>query len=123
VVDSIQLKPVASGSSLGRSADDTRLERNDASPGYPNTEEGAAQYLATLSATADEAIGVYLNEFMASNASTLIGPDGFYCDWIELYNTTGNELDLSGYGISDSPTQPLKYTLRREQRLPPMGCC
>jgi hypothetical protein len=58
------------------------------SPGYPNTDDGAAQYLATLSASADESIGVYLNEFMASNASTLIGPDGAYCDWIELYNTT-----------------------------------
>ena len=112
VIDSITLQPVTSGYSLGRSAEDTTAWKEMLpSPGYANTEEGAAQYLATLTATADESNGVYLNEFMASNASTLVGPDGSYCDWIELYNTTGAEVDLSGFGISDSPTQPLKYTL------------
>ncbi len=112
VVDSITLKPVTSGYSLGRGAEDTTdWKEMLPSPGYPNTDEGAAQYLATLSASADQSIGVFINEFMPSNASTLIGPDGAYCDWIELYNTTGAEVDLSGYGISDSPTQPLKYTL------------
>ncbi len=122
VVDSISLKPVTSGYSLGRSADDgTSWKEMLPSPGYPNTDDGAAQYLATLSATADESIGVYLNEFMASNASTLIGPDGSYCDWIELYNTTGSDVDLSGYGISDSPTQPLKYTLPEGTKISAYG--
>ena len=122
VVDSIQLQPVASGYSLGRSADDPAVWKEiTPSPGYPNTDEGAAQYLATLSATADEAIGVFLNEFMASNASTLIGPDGSYCDWIELYNTTGSEIDLSGYGVSDSATQPLKYTLPQGTKIAANG--
>ncbi len=122
VVDSITLKPVSSGYSLGRSADDgTTWKEMLPSPGYPNTDDGAAQYLATLSASADESIGVYLNEFMASNASTLIGPDGAYCDWIELYNTTGSDVDLSGYGISDSATQPLKYTLPQGTSIPANG--
>ncbi len=112
VVDSIALKPVTSGYSLGRSEEDTTAWKEMLpSPGYPNTTEGASEYLATLSASAEETNGVFLNEFMPSNASTLIGPDGAYCDWIELYNTTGAEVDLSGFGISDSPTQPLKYTL------------
>ena len=112
MVDSIQLKPVTSGYSLGRSADDTTIWKEmQPSPGYPNTDEGAKEYLATLSASADQSVGVFINEFMPSNASTLVGPDGAYCDWIELYNTTGAEVDLSGYGISDTPTQPLKYTL------------
>lgn len=122
VVDSITLKPVTSGYSLGRSADDsTTWQEMLPSPGYPNTDEGAAQYLATLSATADQSIGVYLNEFMPSNASTLVGPDGAYCDWIELYNTTGAEVDLGGYGISDSATQPLKYTLPAGTKIPANG--
>ncbi len=122
VVDSITLKPVTSGYSLGRSAEDTSAWTEMLpSPGYPNTSEGAAEYLATLTATLDESIGVYLNEFMASNASTLVGPDGSYCDWIELYNTTGAEIDISGYGISDSSTQPLKYTLPEGTKIPAYG--
>jgi hypothetical protein len=121
-VDSITLKSVSSGYSLGRSAeDDTQWKEMLPSPGYPNTDEGAAAYLATLSATADESIGVTINEFMPSNASTLIGPDGSYCDWIELYNATGSDVDLGGYGISDSPTQPLKYTLPEGTTIPANG--
>jgi len=122
VVDSIALKPVTSGYSLGRSADDTtNWVEMLPSPGYPNTQEGAATYLATLSASAEESNGVYINEFMPSNASTLVGPDGSYCDWMELYNTTGTEVDLSGFGVSDSPTQPLKYTLPQGTKIPANG--
>lgn len=110
VIDSLSLKAVSSGYSLGRDAEGNWVEMRP-SPGYPNTEEGVAAFLATLTAEAGESIGVYLNEFMASNASTLLGPDGSYCDWIELYNTTGNDINLSGYGISDNPAQPLKYVL------------
>ena len=122
VVDSITLHPVTSGYSLGRSADDgTTWKEMLPSPGYPNTTEGAAEYLATLSASAEQSIGVYLNEFMPSNASTLVGPDGAYCDWIELYNTTGAEVDLGGYGISDTPTQPLKYTLPKGTKIAANG--
>lgn len=110
VIDSLALRGVSSGYSLGRDESGNWVEMRP-SPGYPNTDVGVAAFLATLTAEAGESIGVFLNEFMASNASTLIGPDGSYCDWIELYNTTGNDINLSGYGISDNPAQPLKYVL------------
>ncbi len=122
VVDSVALTPVSSGSSLGRSADDESVwTEMFPSPGYPNTDEGVAAYLAALSADADESVGVFINEFMPSNASTIVGPDGSYCDWIELYNTTGQDVDLSGYGISDSEAAPLKYTLPEGTSIPAYG--
>ena len=112
VIDSVELRAVDAGMSLGRSPNgESTWAQMQPSPGYPNTDEGVAAFLSSQSATADESIGVYINEFMPSNASTIVGPDGSYCDWIELYNTTGNAIDLSGYGISDSTSQPLKYTL------------
>lgn len=110
IIDSLALRSASSGYTLSRDASGAWVEMLP-SPGYPNDQAGIDAFLATLTATEGESIGVYLNEFMASNASTLLGPDGTYCDWIELYNTTGNEINLSGYGISDNPAQPLKYTL------------
>ena len=120
VIEQVQLKAVASGMTLAKDAGGAFVEMSP-SPGYPNTPEGQAAFVSMLSAGAGEDIGVYLNEFMASNASTIVGPDGSYCDWIELYNTTGSTIDLSGYGISDSSAQPLKYTLPDGTKIEPNG--
>lgn len=76
-------------------------------PGYPKTEEGMAEYEASLKETED--IGLYINEFMASNATTLCDSFGSYSDWIELYNSTDTDMDISGFGISDNLSQPMKY--------------
>ena len=76
-------------------------------PGYPKTEEGMAEYEASLKETED--IGLYINEFMASNATTLCDSFGNYSDWIELYNSTDTDMDISGFGISDNLSQPMKY--------------
>ena len=76
-------------------------------PGYPKTEEGMAEYEKSLKETED--IGLYINEFMASNATTLCDSFGSYSDWIELYNSTDTDMDISGFGISDNLSQPMKY--------------
>ncbi len=76
-------------------------------PGYPKTEEGMAEYEASLKETED--IGLYINEFMASNATTICDSFGSYSDWIELYNSTDADMDISGFGISDNLSQPMKY--------------
>ena len=78
-------------------------------PGYPKTEAGMAEYEASLKETED--IGLYINEFMASNATTLCDSFGSYSDWIELYNSTDTDMDISGFGISDNLSQPMKYRL------------
>jgi hypothetical protein len=49
---------------------------------------------------------VTVNEFMASNQTTIEDteyPDT-WPDWIELYNTTGDDIDLSGYSLTDDFT-------------------
>ena len=76
-------------------------------PGYPKTEEGMAEYEASLKETED--IGLCINEFMASNATTICDSFGSYSDWIELYNSTDTDMDISGFGISDNLSQPMKY--------------
>ena len=76
-------------------------------PGYPKTEAGMAEYEASLKETED--IGLYINEFMASNATTICDSFGSYSDWIELYNSTDTDMDISDFGISDNLSQPMKY--------------
>ncbi|MCC5807782.1 MAG: CotH kinase family protein [Opitutales bacterium] len=53
---------------------------------------------------------VRINEVMASNGSTLADEDGDYEDWIELYNYGDAPVDLSGWGLSDSYSNPFKWT-------------
>ncbi len=54
---------------------------------------------------------VLINEVVASNSSGISDEDGDFPDWIELYNSSGNTINLQGYGISDDPENPFKYVL------------
>src|ERR1700744_1565772 len=52
---------------------------------------------------------VRLSEFMASNASTLTDEDGDYSDWIEIQNTSGTNVSLLNWALSDSAGNPGKW--------------
>ncbi|MBR0436490.1 MAG: lamin tail domain-containing protein, partial [Clostridia bacterium] len=84
-------------------------------PGYPNTEEGVAAYERSRMADSELSVQettdcpVRVTELMAANGNAHKGPDGTYCDWIELYNASSTEFDLSGFGLSDDITKPKKY--------------
>ncbi|MEM8485246.1 MAG: lamin tail domain-containing protein [Bacteroidota bacterium] len=50
-----------------------------------------------------------LNEFMASNASTLADEDGAFSDWIEILNLSSAPVDLSGWSLTDDIDEPAKW--------------
>ena len=50
-----------------------------------------------------------INEIMSVNTTTIQDRDGDYPDWIEIYNPGDSEVDLTGYGLSDNPSEPLKW--------------
>ena len=52
---------------------------------------------------------IYINEIMASNYSSLKDNYGEYSDYIEIYNSTDNTIDLDGYYLSDSEYQTDKW--------------
>ncbi len=85
-------------------------------PGYPNTEEGVAAYERSRMADSQLEIKentecpVRVTELMAANGNVHKGPDGTYCDWVELYNASPSEYDLSGFGLSDDIAKPKKFT-------------
>jgi len=54
---------------------------------------------------------IFINEIMASNATTIADEDGDFEDWIELYNDEEFAINLEGYFLSDNPNNPLKWEL------------
>ena len=65
---------------------------------------------------------VRINEILASNATVNPDPDyGNYCDWIELYNESGQSRDLGGYYLSDDREDPTRWQFTPGTTIPPQG--
>ncbi len=54
---------------------------------------------------------LYINEFMASNASDTTDESGAYADWIEIYNDEVDPVDIGGMFITDDLSNPLKWKI------------
>ncbi len=67
---------------------------------------------APVSLTGQSAGGsMVINEFMSSNSATIADEDGDYEDWIELYNTGSEPVNLQSYGLSDDYDRPFRWVL------------
>jgi spore coat protein CotH len=82
-------------------------------------EEVTYKYHVAL--TAASTTPVVINEVMADNASTLADPQGEFDDWIELHNTTGQEVDLTGRYLSDEAGNPRKWVFPAGTAIPANG--
>lgn len=78
------------------------------SPGYPNNDDGVAQYNSTVKTDVDMNL-VYISEAMSKNNAYAPVNETEYYDWVELYNPTDSELNLEGYMLSDSRKKPDKF--------------
>jgi hypothetical protein len=50
-----------------------------------------------------------INELMSSNGSTVMSGYGLYSDWIEIYNSGNQIVDLGGIYITDDAANLMKY--------------
>jgi hypothetical protein len=65
---------------------------------------------------------LFINEFMASNSSTIQDPDfNNYADWIEIYNSGNQTLNLKNYYITDNLSQPQKFRFNSDFIVPANG--
>ena len=62
-----------------------------------------------------------INEFMASNSTTLADNTGEYDDWIEIYNAGNESLDLGQYYLTDDLSNPSKFDLQELPDIPAHG--
>ncbi len=67
------------------------------------------------------AADVWLNEFLADNATGARDPAGQYEDWIELYNGADRAADLSGYALTDDLLDPRKWRFPGGTVIPAKG--
>lgn len=52
---------------------------------------------------------IAINELMASNDAAQSDEAGEFDDWVELYNLTDQDFDISGYSLSDNYTIPYRW--------------
>ena len=105
--DRVTVDNLAEDCSWGRNEYGSFVQYTIATPGLPNTQDGANQMDAYLRSI--NPIGVYITEVMASNDSVATVDGGGYTDWVELYNGTQSLVDLSYYGLSDNIGRPRKW--------------
>lgn len=106
----MQANPLLGGASLAQEA--TVLYDESTFSLSRNFENGLVSITLTVK-TPDpivETDRVVINEVQASNDKTITDDLGEECDWVELYNGTTNEVDLSGWGLSDKAKNPFKWT-------------
>ena len=57
---------------------------------------------------------LFINEFMASNESTIgvdVGDGVDFPDWIEIYNPNDEDVDLGGWYLTDDLSNPQKHLM------------
>lgn len=83
-------------------------ENADAGMFSPQNAEHEFYVLEALIPTAGPG-DVAINEFLARNTSDTTNEYGNYEDWIEIYNLTGEPVDLFGLYLTDDMTNPEKF--------------
>lgn len=54
---------------------------------------------------------ILINEYSASNLNSFLDEFNKTEDWIELYNTSGQAVDISGWHLSDKADKPTKWAI------------
>jgi hypothetical protein len=76
------------------------FDGGSATPGWSNSGGGGPES------------GLFINEFMAENDTTIQDPDGEgYPDWIEIYNAGTTEIELGGMYLTDDADDPTKWMI------------
>ena len=57
----------------------------------------------------EQITGLYINEFMADNETTIADENGEYDDWVEIYNSNPGAINMYGLFLTDNPAIPDKW--------------
>jgi hypothetical protein len=65
--------------------------------------------------------GIRINEVMTSNKGTVSDGNGNFPDWLELYNSSDKDVNISGYGLSDDKLAAAKWAFPSGTVVPAKG--
>lgn len=105
-IDTVNFPSLASDVAYARLDATTWRVEQQATPGLPNTVE-SYQALHEVKTGA----GVEITEIVSSSSQYGADENGVCHDYIELHNATGAAIDLSGWFVSDTVGQPIKWRL------------
>ena len=54
---------------------------------------------------------IMINEYITSNKNNHYSPDGYYYDWVELYNNSDNPIEIKNLYLTDDSNVMNKYKL------------
>lgn len=117
LIDTVTYPQLAAGRSyirLGNSGSNWAVS-DKPTAGAANPAAGMSPALAPVT--------LRINEFMASNKTTLADPDepGAFEDWIEIYNPGDTAVDLSGMYLTDNLANPTKWQAPQGVTIPAGG--
>ncbi len=90
-------------------------DNNSQSSDFPHNQKINIQTSTSITS------GILINEFLAKNDSLNADPNAQFEDWIELYNTTGDTLSLSGLYLTDKPDRLTKWQFPDSVKIMPHG--
>lgn len=115
-VDSVNLPEMENNASYIRVDANSWEVTSDYTPGLANTRENHASFRDVLLESPVE-----ISEIMAKNTSYAPDAEGQYHDYIELHNTSSQEVDISGWHLSDNRNEVMKWAFPEGTVIPAGG--
>ena len=108
IIAELDYESLANGLALVRMSDGQYQKTNLISPGFENTDEGIQAFQEKYLTNKSDLI---ISEVMNNNYSYLAQNGNRYYDWIELYNNSDSDINLSEYSLSTSASNLMDYNL------------
>ncbi len=107
MIDNVRIGPMYSNISYGRRPN--RLGDwvyfFEATPGERNSDQGQR----SINIGQAEEYPIYINEFITENLTSIYDTDGDLFEWVELFHSGEEPINLKGYWLSDDPENPFKW--------------
>ena len=103
LIDSVAYETCESDISIIYVDTETYSQTALCTPGFENTESGFEAFQSSLTCSS-----IVISEVMVYNDSYL-PQSGIYYDWVEITNVSGESINLSGFSLSDSLSDPGAY--------------